>query len=356
MLRNFGGDRRSWRLRILAIVAVLCCAGAPPCGADELAFRAQIKNHTADLFMNERFEELDRMAEYLRSTGNRSESGLWTLTFFYSGIADLAGGKTDDQRYWSEIEAKAKRWTTQSPRSPAAQISYSILLEKHAWSIRGFGWSREVRPEDWQPFREYIERARLHLLECKDTADVDPRWYETMLDIARAQKWEVDEFEKLVDEASARHPYFYPIYFSAAEYLLPKWYGSGEKIEALAGAAVEKTRPEDGAGMYARIYWYASQAEYHGRLFTESPIDWNRMRQGIEDVLKQYPDGWNINNFAHFACRAWDRSMTRDLIGRIEGEPIADAWESPAQYRRCKAWALRDPTAGRTAQHRNPQR
>lgn len=62
------------------------------------------------------------------------------------------------------------------------------------------------------------------------------------------------------------------MYFNAVDFLLPKWHGSNEAIEAFARKSVKTTAEQDGQGMYARIYWYASQTNYGMRLFTDSAV------------------------------------------------------------------------------------
>lgn len=63
------------------------------------------------------------------------------------------------------------------------------------------------------------------------------------------------------------------------------------------------------------------------------------MKRGIADVLKRYPDQWNINNFAHFACLAGDRDETAKLTARVT-DSIPEAWANDATLlARCREWA-----------------
>ena len=91
--------------------------------------------------------------------------------------------------------------------------------------------------------------------------------------------------------------------------------------------------------MYARIYWSASQTQYGRDLFTDSDVIWEKMKKGIDDVLKRYPDQWNINNFALFACLANDKEKARELFNLIKQPIIWKVWKSEADYQQYKAWA-----------------
>lgn len=330
------------------LIMTLLLAVPLACGAGELEDRRAIGEQVSSLFMHEQFDELERLAQQFRTTEERTSSGLWKLTLFYSAINDVADGDEREEQYWESIEAKALRWVNAYPGSPTPHIAYAMILVGHAWMFRGSGWSDDVKQGNWKPFQEYLARAAKYLREHKDIADVDPRWYETMLNIACAENWDRERFNKLVNEATERHPYFYQIYFAAIDYLTPKWHGSKEQVEAFASFATEKTAAREGVGMYARVYWYVAQVQYRSRLFTESAVVWGRMKQGIDDVLARYPDQWNINNFAHFACLAWDGRETRELIERVQGAPIPQAWDSASQYEQCKTWARWD-VPGKTA-------
>lgn len=333
------------KLGISVFVALLF---GTPAYAGELQARRELKLQVNHLLVEDQFAELERLAADFRINERRTESGLWKLSVFYSEVYE--NGKPCRRRApcWSGVEAKMQRWSTAYPKSPVPPIAQALTLMSHAWAIRGGGWSSTVREEDWKPYYELIEKARLHLLENKSLSAQDPRWFEAMLGVAKSQGWEQARFTALVDEAVGLHPYYYQIYFSAIDYLLPKWHGDKRKVEEFANFAVQKTRPREGTAMYARIYWYASQSQYGSRLFTDSDVVWPRMKKGIEDVLARYPDQWNLNNFAQFACQAKDRAFTAALIRRVEAPPLPDVWDAspgedqdkqPLKFEACKAWA-----------------
>ncbi|MES9971077.1 MAG: DUF4034 domain-containing protein, partial [Candidatus Thiodiazotropha sp.] len=212
---------------------------------------------------------------------------------------------------------------------------------------RGGGYARDVPKEAWKPFKEKISEARIYLEKHKHLSDIDPHWYEQMIIIAMAQGWRKDAFYELMDEALLKHPKFYEIYFKAIGYLLPKWRGSVAEIEKFADYATKKSRAHEGNGMYARIYWYASQIEFGHKLFTKSNARWKQMKKGIDDVLKHYPDQWNINNFAVFSCLARDKQMTKKLMDMMQGEPIMTAWKKDELYTYCDKWTKKKRVASK---------
>jgi hypothetical protein len=314
------------------------------CAVPEIEERAAISASTRQAFVRESFSELNEVSRRYRMEKSRTSSGLWQLTSFYAAIAAEIGKQSKAQEReaaFRKLEDKTRRWALKYPDSPAAHIIHSMVLIDHAWAYRGDGYSSTVEPQSWAPFRRYIAKARVNLETHKDVAAVDPRWYETMLTIARAESWDRSQFDRLLAEALDREPLFYQTYFMALEYLLPKWHGGTLEIEAFAQDAANRTSQWDGRGLYARVYWFASQTQFQHELFSDSFVDWSRMKEGFDDVVAKYPDAWNLNNYAKFACLAKDKAKTRELLDRIESDVVPEAWDPPSLRTWCARWTLR---------------
>lgn len=322
-------------------IAFVLLIFAQPSFAGELEDRASYNALFSKLFLQEEFAELDRRAIEYRTTESRSGSGLWMLTHLYAGIR-RPQDESKDENYWSDMESKALKWIALRPESPTPHNVYAGLLLGHGWKFRGGGWAGEVKKENWKPFYEYVKKAKDHLLKHKQVASTDPRWYELMINVARDEGWERQQFDELLTEAVLRHPYFHQIYFATTGYLAPKWHGSKEEIEKFANFVVEQTKAKEGMGMYARIYWYVSQI-YSDAVLLHFDIDWERMKRGMDDVLASYPDQWNINHFAFFACINGDKQKTVQLFRELKA-PVFEAWMNwelnrwENYYDRCKSW------------------
>ena len=88
-----------------------------------------------------------------------------------------------DEKFWSYIKTKTEKWIAEYPKSPTPYISNGIVMMRYAWKFRGGGWAHTV-PEAWQPFRQYLNNAKLFLEKHKEIASTDPHWYEVMAFIA----------------------------------------------------------------------------------------------------------------------------------------------------------------------------
>ena len=311
--------------------------------ATELEERAIIPSSAHKALLSENFSQLEQSSHAYRTEKSRTASGLWKLTLFYAGIQSAIDAQTVSQEpeaAFRRLEEKTTRWMQQYPTSPSAYIAHSMVLIGHGWSYRGDGTASTVKPESWAPFRKHIAMARQNLESYKAVAAKDPRWYETMLTIARAESWDRKQFDRLLNEALDREPLFYQTYFLAIEYLLPKWHGGNQEIEAFANDATRRTSTQEGRGMYARIYWFASQTQFQNDIFADSLAVWPHMKAGFEDVVKRYPDAWNFNNYAKFSCLARDKTKARELLKRVSHDFILEAWNPPSLHRWCSEWAL----------------
>lgn len=332
-------------MRILRFVSLwLCCllAAGSCAAATEQEARDRIEADVRQAFFVDDFDRLEAMSNEYRTTKSRTSSGLWKLTLFYSGLRmefDARFKRMGSEDGWRDLHVHLARWSTRYPDSPAPRIAESIVLMKHAWQIRGGGWASEVKPQAWEPFHRQIRAAGENLERYKAIASKDPCWYETMLAVAKDEAWERGRFDKLVNEALDREPLFYQTYFRALEYLLPIWNGSTRDMDAFVQDAVRRTSAQEGRGMYARIYWYASQVQFGNNLFRNSEADWARMRDGFDDVVARYPDAWNLSHYAMFACLAGDQRKTREILTRVGSAVVADAWDPPKLKERCIAWA-----------------
>ena len=311
--------------------------------ATEIEQRAAIMESTRQAFLAEDFSQLEKLSSAYRTEKSRTSSGIWKLSVFNGGIGRAIRVQNPDVNFevaFRELEAKTKKWSQQFPNSPSAHIAHSMVLIGHGWAYRGDGYAHTVKPESWAPFRRYVAMARDNLEKHKSIAAIDPRWYETMLTIARAQDWDRGDFDNLLREALDREPLFYQTYFAALEYLLPKWHGGIHEIEVFAQDAVRRTMKHEGRGMYARVYWFASQVQFKNDIFGDSLAVWSRMKSGFEDVVARYPDPWNLNNYAKFACLAQDKPKTMELLKRTESSVVPEAWSPGSLREKCAKWAF----------------
>ncbi len=322
-------------MRILFLLLFLFAMSFPgKVFADEMDVRNEINLAVRDLFSQGKFAELDKLAASYLQNGSRTESGLWKTTLFYLGLASLAPfnmPQPDLEKFFALNDA----WIKSNPSSAAAYICKAQALVNAAWTIRGNGSADFVLPKARAGFFAKMREARDVLEGTKAISGQDPEWYALMARISRDLNADEKAFNAMIDEGLAKYPYYYPIYFNAAEYMFPKWHGSTQMVEDFADKAVALTKEKEGMGMYARIYWVVSQWGYGADLFKKTKVSWPKMKAGIKDVLQKYPDQWNINNFAYFACLAEDKEMTQAMF-KLLTAPTRGVWSDESFFSHCR--------------------
>ena len=159
---------------------------------------------------------------------------------------------------WVEHERKLNAWREQFPESATPTLLLAQLYRNRGYAERGGGLAWTVGSEKWESFRRYLAKAR-ESLQGSPKSKLDPHWYAMMLEIAGLQS-DDKVFYATLDELSKKTPNYHWAWFTAANFLQPKWGGNYEAIEAFANSAVTANRangPESKA-MYARIYWSLS--------------------------------------------------------------------------------------------------
>ena len=316
-----------------------------PAYCEEMAERNQIENDVAESLSQENFAKLEQLSATYREGQDRTSSGLWKLTVFYIGLRSALLADYKNEAEWTAKNQIVNRWIKAYPASPSAHLVKANLLIVRAWQYRGTASADNTSPKNWDGFSKNMEEARQYLSNKKSLMFNDPYWYELMLEPERS--WTEKEYSsgtKLIGEALHKFPTYYQFYFNALNYAQPKWrrhlgdYGAGglDTIDKLIKESTAASFSTDGSGMYARMYWFLSSLM--GENIFKYPklthLDWKKMKVYMDDVLKQYPDDWNINNFARFACLAGDQQKTIDLLNMRK---IAMTEEDKnLTYRRCQ--------------------
>ena len=278
------------RFRLSSLVLPVLMLLAGNANATELQLRQVISDQVRTLVRAHDIFGLNALEHQYRTTRERTPSGTWKLQEFYDALEAELPSPAEVNNCRIPAETLLDEWSKATPDSPVPHIMRASLLLQRAWCFRGDDYASKVPDSAWQPFRENVAAAAKVLSGHKAVASVDPQYYAVMEDIYRSEGREPDAFRKLLDEATAKEPYYYGLYWSAYTYYQPQWFGSPEDVDALARLAVERTQSKDGTGAYARFYWYASSLSCGCWL---EAIDCPTMKAAMRDIAQRYPDPWN---------------------------------------------------------------
>lgn len=323
-------------MRLLpAIILLAVLSGMPAASANDFADRAAIQRSVASLFMAEKFDALDALADEFRTSRERTSSGIWKLTVFYAGISSTA---RPDEKSYAKLENLASAWMEARPSSIAAKLAYAQLLEDHAWFLRGTDYWNNLTDQQRREYLRYHIRFRDYLMEIKGQASADPQWYALMAKVAVYEGWDDEAIDLFLSEAMNNEPYYYQTYFNLFTHYQQKWSGNPSKLKGIILKIANRTKPQDGNSFIARGYWVASG--YGKEVRDDLGLDWADLNPGFQDLIRQYPDQWNLNAYAKFACLAGDRVNFAIAYSQIKIRPIEEAWDYAGQSIVCATWAM----------------
>jgi len=250
-----------------------------------------------------RFVQINDLAGEMLRNRSRLADGRWELTYLMSAV--VSGLPPRDSAAWQARLKLVDDWIALTPRDATPYLAKANVLVAYAWDARGSGWASSVDEDGWRLFRERLAAAQQVLESSSAISRTSPDWYETMLTVALGLSWPEPAYTRLFNEAVQREPTYYFFYFNAAQYFLPRWQGRPGDLARFVDEAVARTQSKEGQTLYARIYWSLLWA-FENQTFAPGRADWPRMRQGFQDILRTYPDNWNANAFAFYACMAED--------------------------------------------------
>jgi hypothetical protein len=316
---------------VLAGLLLLCASSVARAG--EIETRAQIAYEATKLYNAEDFAALDRLFDEARTKSTRTPGGMWQLWVLHHGVLDAGGVPHDDAQWQAQLQ-RAQRWVAQRPGSVTAPLVVAETELAHARAV-GCGECTVVdESKRGILYRIALEHARTVFTNVKDKSAVDPQWYADMLEIGWSQRWAPATVDAMLTEAGKRVPDYYTTWFNAAQYALDRDDDQGPaEIEALARRAMADNPGKDGALLYARIWWHADEKRFGPHLFTQTPVVWKDFDAGMRELLARYPDDWNRNRYAQFACYAKHPERARELMRGHQ--PIAGAWDSFEAYAAC---------------------
>lgn len=278
-------------------------------------------SYIRDLFLAERFNELEEISVALNHTDARTSTGTWKITNYFHGIRDALGDKPDGYEKKLNI---IRRWQAAFPSSMTARIAEAKALTDIAWDARGSGYANTVTEDGWKSFHALLDAAHKVLIEAATLPGTNPEYYLCLMQIALGQGMERNEFEKIFQDGVRQWPSYIPFYEMKAYYLMPRWHGRKGEMEKFFHEVYEK-HPE-GKLIYTKIC--QDQEGYYGSsFFKETDFKWKLLKEAYEDTLKKYPDSnLNLNYYAYMACLAEDNKTAKKLLQKIEGKYEDRVW------------------------------
>ena len=257
------------------------------------------------------------MEEELLSSHARTSSGTLKLELVHAALQSYLAEGLDNAGCEYRDEKFVRDWAAATPHNPAPVITDAALHLKQGWCFRGIGYADSVKTDAWPKFRRSATASFEALEADKAMASADPEFYAVKLNTLIALGADDEIFQIAVDEATAREPDYHRIYYNAVWHYLPQWGGSFEAVDKFARYAVDRSRADEKASLYARIYWSLEDCNCH---LIEKHADWIMMKQSMRDIFDLYPTRWNGEYSSNLACKMGDRDEGRRYLREMHPE------------------------------------
>jgi hypothetical protein len=223
------------------------------------------------------------------------------------------------------------QWSRAKGEEGYAKLARALLLYHQAWRARGSGYASTVTPEGWKIFHSKLSEANATLDSASAKLKQTGPWHALKVRVIFMHPELKDQRLKVIQAATSAWPDYLLLYTVPMGLMHPRWGGSYELMEGAARMALEKTRGEHGASVYALAYERLFRADCDCTL-ADSKVDWPAMKQGIRDLqARREVSPERLKHFAAMACQMRDRDEARHLYtlydkalgAAVSGEPDA---------------------------------
>jgi Domain of unknown function (DUF4034) len=297
------------------------------------------KDTASRILKQEKFVELDCLADRARSGKERLPGGLWKIHLLYQGLRyPVLYPVHATQEDWTGHLQLLQRWVNARPESITARVALALAYLGYASDARGTGYANTVSESGWKLFGERTAEAQRILKEASKLTGKCPEWYVAMQMVSVNQSWSVVDARALFEEANKFEPEYYTYARDLAYYLLPKWSGKAGDTEKFLQEAADRIGGDKGDILYFQV----AAADYVICGCDDNPgLSWDRIKRGFEASEKRYGVSMeNLNRIAYLASYFGDRDpIYADKIFTRIGEQWDQAsWESKEDFEKMKKW------------------
>ena len=288
----------------------------------------------AQVLAEDRFDDLDCLADALRQGKTTFPSGIWKLRALYWGISEPYGHATPED--WSEFLDRLNRWISAKPNSITARVALAKAYAAYAWVARGQDSADSVTASGWKQFAERTNHAKQVLDDASKLAAKCPEWYFAMQQVAMAQQWDKPDAGHLLQQAIAFEPTYYAYYRRHADYLQPMWFGEEGEAATFAVQSADHVGGEQGDILYFQM---ASNICHCDEEPLVEQMSWPRIQKGFAALEKQNgPSLSNLNVLAYMAIKVADPAVAEDAFKRIGDRRDEDVFQGQRYFDESRTW------------------
>ena len=297
---------------------------------------AQMFRTVRTYLVQEKFDEIDRLADQYRRSKERWPGGNWKLHTLYEALDAPHQTEKDTVEHLEHL----RKWMTTRPESITARIALATSLHRWAWVARGNGLANTVTIEGWQLFNQRINEAQVVLEGSRDMKVMCPQWYTEEMTVGLAKGWTSGQMEDLFNRAVQFEPDWQFYYKARANYLLPKWYGKPGDATNFATQAADRLRGDFGDMIYFEMATVIIKQGNGNLEPLLKGMDWQRIQRGYQQLTTQFgPDHTQKNRLAFMAYKFNDPDFARQQFASIGNDWSESVWRDRNFFEKARDWS-----------------
>jgi hypothetical protein len=299
----------------------------------------KFEDTAAGILKEEKFAELDCLADHARSGRERLPGGLWKIQVLYQGLREpVSYPMHATQEDWATHLQRLQKWLKARPESITAPVALALAYLDYAGDARGTGYANTVSESGWKLFGERTAEAKRILEEAWKLPTKCPEWYVAMQAVSINEGWSVAEARALFEEASKFEPEYYIYARDLAMYLLPKWSGEPGDTEKFVQEVADRVGGDKGDILYFQV----ATANYVICGCENNPdLSWDRIKRGFEASEKHFGVSMlNLNRIAYLASYYGERDpvYADKIFPRIGEQWDQETWGKKETFDNMKQW------------------
>ncbi len=324
-----------WKL-LLILVTVLLGVGDAVAGpeAEQLANELRVKlkgKWRAQDFAGIEAVYGDLIREHEKSVGGIGNRQMYILSVYH-----YTNSVCSERPNCDELLMK---WIETQDGCVACKIALASRTKDAAWEARGEGASQAMGRSSAEEYAQGMKAASGIVEALSGRVHHDAYFASLRLNMAHEMGAPREVTDALYDQARALAPTSLDILQVHVRGSLPRWGGEPGDVRLVAEKAAEGTKAKLGDAFYAlaasTVFGFEPEQLYEGHHF-----EWERIKKGWQDLIKENPDRVNKITFAMMAMHANDDVTGKEIVKNLGayGPDIQSYFKSAGEY---SSWVRR---------------
>jgi len=272
------------------------------------------------IYQSEKFELLESSLSCLLRPTFKFDSGRPGSSAIYDFFKRTMPGPGTDA---AEID-RVRKWEKQNRKSIFARFGKARFEYSMAWNSRGRSFAQNVSEESWKAFHAGLLRAEQDLLEAPDELRNTPIWQHLLLAVSQDAMGAKSKPRVVFEEGIKRWPGYYGFYENMLRRLVPKWGGSWKIVDESISTWSSQRAATEGRSLYARLY---ASVLMEGAKLGQTLIQWPTTKASLNDLTHRYPDNYNWNLAASYACLFHEAKSFKEYVSKFYPQRVMrSAW------------------------------